>query len=52
MNWIDLGQEGGEGAVGGLLYCGNELQGSIKCGKYGVRMNLQTQPYERQSSEG
>ena len=50
MNWIDLAQEGGQ--VAGFCDCGNERQDSIKCGKYGVRMNLQTQPYECQSSEG
>ena len=39
MNCLDLAQEGGQ--VAGSCDCGNECKGSIKCGKYGVRMNLQ-----------
>jgi hypothetical protein len=50
MNWIDLAQEGGQ--MAGSCDCGNERKSPIKCGKYGVPINLHTQPCKSQSSEG
>jgi hypothetical protein len=50
MNRINLAQEGGQ--VAGSCNCGNERKSSIKCGKYGVPINLYTQPCKCQSSEG